>query len=149
MAITADIEKAFLMISIKPSDRDFLRFLWIKDTGKPQSELIHLPFTRRPSPAVLGAVLNHHISKYLGHNSTTAEKLQMSLYVDNLVTSTPDIHSAYEFYLESQKIMAAGGMNLRKWHSNSSELLDKIESSPVSTSCNASQMTIGVTIGYL
>ena len=138
------------MISIKPSDRDFLCFLWIKDTCKPQSELIHLPFTRlvfglRPSPAVLGAVLNHHISKYLGHNSTTAEKLQMSLYVDDLVTSTPDIHSAYEFYLESQKIMAAGGMNLRKWHSNSSELLDKIESSPVSTSCNASQMTTGVT----
>ena len=150
VAITADIEKAFLMISIKPSDRDFLRFLWIKDTGKPQSELIHLRFTRlvfglRPSPAVLGAVLNHHISKYLGHNSTIAEKLQMSLYVDDLVTSTPDIHSAYEFYLESRKIMAAGGMNLRKWHSNSSELLDKIESSLVSTSCNASQMTTGVT----
>ena len=143
VAITADIEKAFLMISIKPSDRDFLRFLWIKDTGKPQSELIHLRFTclvfgLRPSPTVLGAVLNHHISKYLGHNSTIAEKLQMSLYVDDLVTSTPDIHSAYEFYLESRKIMAAGGMNLRKWHSNSSELLDKIKSLPVSTSCNAS-----------
>ena len=45
VAITADIEKAFLMISIKPSDRDFLCFLWIKDTGKPQSELIHLRFT--------------------------------------------------------------------------------------------------------
>ena len=69
----------------------------------------------------------------------------MLLYVDDLVTSTPDIHSAYEFYLESRKIMAAGGMNLRKWHSNSSELLDKIKSSPVSPSCNASQTTTGVT----
>lgn len=41
--------------------------------------------------------------------------------------------------------MAAGGMNLRKWHSNSLELLDKIESSPVSTSLSTSQMTAGVT----
>ena len=150
VAITADIEKAFLMISIKPSDHNFLYFLWIKDISKPQSELIHLRFARlvfrlRPSPAVLGAVLNHHISKYLSHNSTIAEKLQMSLYVDDLVTSTPDVHSAYEFYLDSRKIMAAGGMNLRKWHSNSLELLDKIESSPVSTRLNTSQMTTGVT----
>ena len=150
VAITADIEKAFLMISIKPSDHNFLCFLWIKDISKPQSELIHLRFARlvfwlRPSPAVLGAVLNHHISKYLSHNSTIAEKLQMSLYVDDLVTSTPDVHSAYEFYLDSRKIMAAGGMNLRKWHSNSLELLDKIEFSPVSTRLNTSQMTTGVT----
>ena len=36
-------------------------------------------------------------------------------------------------------------MNLRKWHSNSLELLDKIESSPVSTRLNTSQMTTGVT----
>ena len=52
----------------------------------------------------------------------------MSLYVDDLVTSTPNIHSVYQLYLESHKVMAAGGMNLRKWHSNSLELLDEIES---------------------
>ena len=44
MATTVDIEKAFLMISIKLSDRNFLCFLWIKDIGKPQSELTHLCF---------------------------------------------------------------------------------------------------------
>ena len=74
-----------------------------------------------------------------------AEKLHLSLYV---MISTIDVHSAYEFYLESQKIMAEGGMNLRKWHSNSLELLDKIKSSPVSTNLNTSQMTTGVTEEY-
>ena len=52
----------------------------------------------------------------------------MSLYVDDLVTSTPDVHSAYQLYLDSWKVMAACGINLRKWHSNSLELLHKIES---------------------
>ena len=69
----------------------------------------------------------------------------MSLYVDDLVTSTPDVHSAYKFYLENRKIMASVGMNLKKWHSNSLELLNKIESLPVSSSLNTSQMTTGIT----
>ena len=103
--ITADIEKTFLMISNKPSERNFLRFLWIKDP-------------------------------YQGQSSELVEKLQASLYVDDFVTSTPNAHSAYEFYLECRKLMAAGGMNLRKWHSNSSELLERIKSLPVGTSLN-------------
>ena len=31
VALTADIEKAFLMVEIAPSDRDMLCFLWVKD----------------------------------------------------------------------------------------------------------------------
>ena len=31
VALTADIEKAFLMISVAESDRDVLRFLWVDD----------------------------------------------------------------------------------------------------------------------
>lgn len=34
VAITAYIEKVFLMISIKLRDRNFLCFLWIKDTAR-------------------------------------------------------------------------------------------------------------------
>ena len=83
---------------------------------------------------MLGPIINHHISKYQGQNSALVEKLLASLYVDDLVTSTPDPHSAYEFYLEGRKLMAAGGMNLRKWHSNSQELLERIESLSVGTS---------------
>lgn len=33
VAVTADIEKAFLMISIKPEDRDALRFFWTPDSS--------------------------------------------------------------------------------------------------------------------
>ena len=48
--------------------------------------------------------------------------------MDDLVTSTPDVERAYNFSLESKRVMADGGMNLRKWHSNSLELLERINS---------------------
>ena len=59
IAVTADIEKAFLMISIIPADRDVLRFLWFQDPTKLDSPILHFRFTRvvfglRPSPAILG-----------------------------------------------------------------------------------------------
>ena len=69
IALTADIEKAFLMIGISESDRDKLRFLWFNEPHREDSEVMQLRFTRlvfdlRPSPAILGAVITHHAHKY-------------------------------------------------------------------------------------
>ena len=60
IAVTADIETAFLMISLIPTDQDVLRFLWFQDPTKLDSPILHFRFTRvvfglRPSPAILGA----------------------------------------------------------------------------------------------
>ena len=69
VAVTADIEKAFLMVQIKPSDRDMLRFLWLKSPHDVESEVLelriaHLVFGLQPSPAIQGYVISHHLDKY-------------------------------------------------------------------------------------
>ena len=76
IAVTADIEKAFLMIGVDPPDREFLRFLWFKNPCQQPYEVMHLRFTRLvfglcSSPAILGAVLSHHISKYCSKQPET------------------------------------------------------------------------------
>jgi len=97
---------------------------YLKDPSKQNSEVIHLYFTHLvyglhyPQP-----VINYHVSWYKIPNP---KKLLNSLYVDDLVTSTPDIECAYKFYVEYKKAMEAGGMNLRKRYSNSLELLERI-----------------------
>lgn len=69
IAVAADIEKAFLMVHIAEKDRDSLRFLWLHDPFDCHSETLHFHFTRlvfglRPTPAILGAVITHHLEKY-------------------------------------------------------------------------------------
>ncbi|MCG8623377.1 MAG: hypothetical protein MJE68_15465, partial [Proteobacteria bacterium] len=46
VALTADIEKAFLMISVAEHDRNVLRFLWVDDLAKDPPDIRILRFTR-------------------------------------------------------------------------------------------------------
>ena len=60
---TADISKAFLMISIDECDRNFLRFLWYKNHKESNSEIVCYRFCRLPfglicSPAILNSVIS-------------------------------------------------------------------------------------------
>lgn len=41
VAVTADIEKAFLMVSLAEDDREFLRFLRVDDPSKEESKIAH------------------------------------------------------------------------------------------------------------
>ena len=102
IAVTANVEKAFLMIGIAEDDRDFL-FLWVKDPFKVPHELVHLRFTRlvfglRPSPAILGKVLVHHIDKYQSKFPELTKQLKNSFYVDDLVTGASNEEGAIEFF---------------------------------------------------
>ena len=46
IALTADLEKAFFMISVNDHDRDVLRFLWVDDVTKADPNIRVLRFTR-------------------------------------------------------------------------------------------------------
>ena len=45
-ALTGNIEKAFLMVSVDEEDWDDLRFIWVDDPKKENPEIIILRFTR-------------------------------------------------------------------------------------------------------
>ena len=131
ITLTADIEKAFLMIGINESDRDYLRFLWLKHPKDRESEVMHLRFTRlvfglKLSPAVLGAVIAHHVEKYREMYPKAAGLLEESLYVDDLVAGAGSVDEAFNLYLNCKTLMKEGGFNLRKWNSNSTALKGKI-----------------------
>ena len=138
IAISADIEKAFLMISIQESHRDMLRFLWLKDPFVLNSEVLHLRLCRlvfglRPSPSILGATITHHLDSYKERYPELVQLIKDSLYVDDLLAGASDVHEGFNIYQQSKELMAKGAFNLRKWNSNSQNLLQLInnEDEPV------------------
>ena len=119
------------MIGIAKEDRDKLRFLWFEDPYKVDSEVIHYRFTRlvfglRPSPAILGAVITHHLSKYKLDDQGIISMILDSLYVDDMVSGAADTEQVFNVYRTSKKVMSEGGFNLQKWSSNSKELMRRI-----------------------
>ena len=126
VGLTADIGKAFLMVGIQDDQRDFLRFLWFDDPSLENPKIIHLKFTRlvfglRPSPAILGATIQHHLKLYKQSDPEMFKLLEQSFYVDDLLTGESNDEKALAIYHRAKKLMAEGGFNLRKWKTNSLE----------------------------
>ena len=85
IALTADIEKAFLMVSIREADRDALRFLWVGDVQKSSPVIQELRFTRvvfgvSASPFLLNATISHHLEKNRNVYPTLVATLLHSMY---------------------------------------------------------------------
>ena len=130
IAITADIEKAFLQVEIDEKDRDMLRFLWYDDVLKPQPSVVqyryrHLVFGLTCSPALLGATIHHHIAQY-ENDYPEVVKILKRLYADDLSCSVRTPLDAMNIYKQAKNIMLQGGFNLRKWNSNDKVLLHEI-----------------------
>ena len=127
IALVADIEKAFLNISVSEKDRDFLRLLWFKKPDDLDSQIEIYRFTRvvfgvTCSPYHLNATLRFHIMKYVEKYPESLEAVINSLYVDEFQGGAKNDEKTVELYKALTEIMPAGGFNMRKWASNSAEV---------------------------
>ncbi|XP_064479221.1 uncharacterized protein LOC135392441 [Ornithodoros turicata] len=130
VALIADIEKAFLQISLAEADRDALRFLWYTSTprvGQPLPDVEVLRMTRVPfgatsSPFLLAGTVRHHLQTSSEKYPTTCKLLLESFYVDDLVTSVDTVEEAQQLWKESVIIFEDCCMRLRKWATNDEQL---------------------------
>ena len=150
IALTADIEKAFLNVSVCEEDRDVLRFLWLDDIKKERPEIVVFRFARvvfgiTSSPFLLNATIDHHLESYSSEKTRLVEVLKESIYVDDIVTGSLDEDSALNLYKEAKDILRTGGFNLRKFVTNSPALQRAIDQSeePLSTASSTSMQDDG------
>lgn len=132
IAITADIEKAFLMISVMSKDREFLRFLWVDDPFKDDPSIVVYRFTRvmfgvSSSPFLLNATVRHHLELHAEAHSDLVLKVLRSIYVDDVVTGSQSEEQAYQLYTGAKALLKTAAFNLRKFSSNSSSLQARID----------------------
>jgi hypothetical protein len=131
IGLTVDIEKAFLMVAINESDRDMLRFLWLKDPADLNSDILQLRFTRlvfglRPSPEILGLTIRHHLDTQKDVNPELIEILKNLFYVDDFISGADDEKKVFDLTNSAKTVMKRGTFNLRKWNTNSSSVQEKL-----------------------
>ena len=76
--MTGDLEEAFLQVEMQESNRDYLKFLWIKDDKEICYRFKRLPFGLSCSPFILNATIKHHCKL----NNT---ELYKNFYVDDFI----------------------------------------------------------------
>ena len=146
VGLSADIEKAFLMVGIRKDHQDFLRFLWFDDPSAERPNIIHLKFTRlvfgvRPSPVILDATILHHLELQRKSDPQLTELLEKSFYVDDLLTGEDSDKMAFAIYKRAKKLMSEGGFNLRKWKTNSQQLQETINKEESETKSNSQNVS--------
>ena len=123
IAVIADVEKAFFMISISEKDHDALRLLWVDNINKDTSEVCKFQFTHvafgvMSSPFLLNATIQYHLKKYESSHKDIVDKLLQSIYVDNIISGAQDNEEALLMYKQSKNLFKAGGFNLWKFVTN-------------------------------
>ena len=119
--IVGDVKKAFLQIRVKEEDRDAQRILWynnLEDRNIVEYRLTTVIFGAGPSPYILGATLQKHVSQYKDTHPETAMALLQDTYVDDIQYGGDSEEDLRKFKKEATHIMEEGGFLLHKWHSD-------------------------------
>ena len=124
VAVTGDIQKAFLQVRVREDDRDAMRFHWRRNE---QSEVETLRFTRAlfglaSSPFLLAGVIDTHLTSWEEREPEIVAKFKKELYVDDLISGSITVSKAQEVQRKATTIFQDVGFKLHKWHSNAREL---------------------------
>ena len=91
-------------------DRDFLRFLWIKDIDQNDFEQFVKRFTSvmfglTCSLSLLSMTLRPHLLKYLDLSEDLVMKFFNELYMDDFISGSDSSEKCFEFYLRVKAIL--------------------------------------------
>ena len=101
-------------------------------TTKEEPSIIVYRFTRvvfgvSSSPFLLNATDRHHLESQSEKHGDLVSKILRSIYVDDVVTSTPSEEAAYEVYNDAKALLKVAAFNLRKFSTNSQALQSRID----------------------
>ena len=119
--LCGDIEKAFLQIRIRESERDVLRFHWVKNSDRSvieRNRFTRLVFGLTQSPFILEGTLKEHFQYYITKCPIPIEAVSEDMYVDDLVPSSNATEEFEDIKKQSIELFRKDGFNLHKWHSN-------------------------------
>ncbi|XP_054259448.1 uncharacterized protein LOC128984179 [Macrosteles quadrilineatus] len=128
IVFTCDIRQMYLQILIKPSDQLFQLVLWRDNPSEDIStyKLTRVTFGVNSSPYLAIRTL-HQLAEDEGKDfPEAANVLRTQTYVDDIVTGADTVDEAKNLQNQLIQLLNRGHFELRKWTSNSPELLQSL-----------------------
>ncbi|XP_011860345.1 PREDICTED: uncharacterized protein LOC105557654 [Vollenhovia emeryi] len=121
----ADIAKMFRQIIMHPADTKYQRTLWRTEADQPVSsyELLTVTYGTACAPYLAMRVLKQLCDDEGAAFPRAASVLQESTYVDDVLFGAHNFSEIIEIRGQLNALLEKGGFHLRKWTSNSEELL--------------------------
>lgn len=126
-AVTADIEKMYRQIWIANSDRPLQRILWEDEKGGIRVfELKTVTYGTASAPYLATKSLQAlAIEAKLSH-PVASQILSSDFYMDDMISGADTIEQGRLLCAEVTDLLQSAGFKLRKWASNSRQLLDTL-----------------------
>ncbi|KAH9641239.1 hypothetical protein HF086_003226 [Spodoptera exigua] len=128
IAVTADITKMYLQIKVIDNHQKYQKILFRFNNKEPVREFRfnRVAFGLKSSPFLAMRTVRQ-LSEDEKHRFPRASIVaSQELYMDDLANSTPTVEEAKTLSAELIALFKAGGFDLTKWASNSTELLQVI-----------------------
>ncbi|XP_062704554.1 uncharacterized protein LOC134286876 [Aedes albopictus] len=128
IALVADIEKMYRQIEVHPEDQPLQRILWRKNPADPIStyELRTVTYGTASAPYLATRTLKR-LSQDEGEMFPLAKTaVAEDFYVDDFISGAEDVSTALQVRRQTSAMLSSAGFPLRKWASNSPEVLAEI-----------------------
>lgn len=124
-AFSADIEKMYRQILIKPDQRDLLRIVWRNDPSQPMRNyrLKTITYGTANAPYLAIRTLQQLATDIADTYPRASNVNKNHMYVDDAASGEATEKELIETYHELKNAFDSAGFNLRKWCSNSPKLL--------------------------
>ncbi|XP_055308893.1 uncharacterized protein LOC129572817 [Sitodiplosis mosellana] len=128
VAFTADIEKMYLHVKLDEQDQPFHKILWRDSVEKPieDYQLTTVTFGVNISPFIAVATVQHHAKNEMENFPEACSIILNDSYMDDVSSGCDTVEEAIQRRAEITHVLQQGGFPLKKWASNSEELLESI-----------------------
>ncbi|XP_055621978.1 uncharacterized protein LOC129765590 [Toxorhynchites rutilus septentrionalis] len=128
IALVADVTKMYRQILIHLDDIPLQRILWRCDPSEPIQvyELLTVTYGLSPSSFLATRVLKQLALDSAQKYELAARIVQEDFYMDDFLSGANTVEEAIKLQKEVRSLLAEGGLELRKWSSNSPEVLENL-----------------------
>ena len=88
--------------------------------------MTRVTFGVKSSPFVSESTIRAHVDKYDEEFPEAAAEIRDNMYVDDLDTGAENVEDAISLRRDITELMKKGGFHIRKWASNSVEIMETI-----------------------